>query len=1335
MSSLKTIVYEGRGSSDSKVTAIGDHAFANCTALQALTLPKALINIGQNAFRDCVSLVAVEFPESLTAIENYAFYNCTSLYEIILPESLEQIGSYVFSSCSNATIFYIGKKVFEIGANAFYVDDQTETMLFTENDHVKKYAWENDRRNISAAEELYKAGANVKAGIFDNGMFVFIGTGAMDDWTADTQPWKSKMKDISGLYIGKGIRSIGNYMLAGSSLTDLILEEGALTSIGNSAFDGCNNLTYIEFGEGITRIGAHAFRATGASSVSTVVLTQNVLAQTYDWAGDNRRLEETAEVYKLNKYVAAYVSGKVLTIRGHGMLPDYSSGNMPWKDWDFTSVSILKGIRRIGDNSFYGLESIQSVRVPDGLESIGDHAFYNCKAITEMILPKSVDSLGQQVFFNCESLVSVNLGDTGVGTVPYSAFENCLALRVVRLPDSAERVEDSAFKNCMQLNSLTLPEGVSHLGREAFYGCERLTSVLIPRSLSSVESTNEGGPFAGSGLTSASFAARTREVLSSLFWGCGGLQTVKLPGTVSEIGTYAFYGCMSLTKIQFPKLLYSIGDHAFYGCKGLEDIQWPEDLQEIGDHAFYECTSIKELPYLAYLENIGSYAFYGCEDLAKVEFGENITQIQEGSFYKNNLKTVHLSYKVGAIGSKAFAENHNLTLLTIPAYTQTIAEDILEDGASFITIGGSADSEAEKFAQDRGYMFRTQEGISAQQAELSKANLTLAVDQEATIRLSLAPAWVTDKITWESDNETVASVVEDGSDPSQAVIRARGAGKAKIQVKIGMLMAVCEVGVGNYVTDVTLDQTYIRMTAVGDRVDMRADITPTDAEDANLVWKTSDKNIAVVEVKKDADGNEDPSEAVVTAVGNGVARITVSTMNGAVKRHCFVHVNAAIPVEDVHISEEELLLTRLGKSRRLSAVVLPESASNQKVQWSSSNEAVAMVDQQGRVTPSAEGMAEITVMTEDGGKTASCVVTVRFVQVPVTGVSLNETAVTLEKIGTSAQLTAQVQPSSADIQDVQWLSADEKVASVDMTGKVTANGGGATVITARTRDGGFEESCQITVKSLIATIFLDRTRLQIRREEAAQLTAQVAPYSTAVEWYSTNTKIAKVDKTGLVTGVSEGLTTVKCRAVDGTNITAVCWVAVGEDQQIPGEKEQKVTGVTLNKTTARLEAAGRITLKAMVTPSNAADKKLKWTSNNEQVAVVSQKGVVTTKKPGKAVITVQSVMVPDQKSTCTITVTKPKVAKVRITSVKAGKRQLKVKWKKVTAAGYQVQYSRKKNFSSKRILTVSGRKKAQKKITKLRSGRRYYVRVRAYKTINGQKYYGKWSTVKNKKVK
>lgn len=178
-----------------------------------------------------------------------------------------------------------------------------------------------------------------------------------------------------------------------------------------------------------------------------------------------------------------------------------------------------------------------------------------------------------------------------------------------------------------------------------------------------------------------------------------------------------------------------------------------------------------------------------------------------------------------------------------------------------------------------------------------------------------------------------------------------------------------------------------------------------------------------------------------------------------------------------------------------------------------------------------------------------------------------------------------------------------------------------------------------------------------------------------------------------------------------------------------------MTGVTLNKTTARLEAAGRITLKAMVTPSNAADKKLKWTSNNEQVAVVSQKGVVTTKKPGKAVITVQSVMVPDQKSTCTITVTKPKVAKVRITSVKAGKRQLKVKWKKVTAAGYQVQYSRKKNFSSKRILTVNGRKKAQKKITKLRSGRRYYVRVRAYKTINGQKYYGKWSTVKNKKVK
>jgi uncharacterized protein YjdB len=146
----------------------------------------------------------------------------------------------------------------------------------------------------------------------------------------------------------------------------------------------------------------------------------------------------------------------------------------------------------------------------------------------------------------------------------------------------------------------------------------------------------------------------------------------------------------------------------------------------------------------------------------------------------------------------------------------------------------------------------------------------------------------------------------------------------------------------------------------------------------------------------------------------------------------------------------------------LTATVNPSNASNRNVYWTSSDSAVATVDNTGKVTAVKAGSATITVTTEDGGKTATCKVTVKEKIYPVTGVTLDKTSVELTE-GDVTVLTATVTPSNASNKNVYWTSSDQSVATVDNTGKVTAVKRGTALITVTTEDGNKTATCTITV--------------------------------------------------------------------------------------------------------------------------------------------------------------------------------------------------------------------------------------------------------------------------------
>ena len=321
---------------------------------------------------------------------------------------------------------------------------------------------------------------------------------------------------------------------------------------------------------------------------------------------------------------------------------------------------------------------------------------------------------------------------------------------------------------------------------------------------------------------------------------------------------------------------------------------------------------------------------------------------------------------------------------------------------------------------------------------------------------------------------------------------------------------------------------------------------------------------------------------------------------------------------------------QVGGTETLTATVSPKDAANKKVTWKSSNAAIASVDANGKVTGVKAGEATITVTTEDGGKTATCKVTVSDKEIKVTGVKLNKSETSL-LVGGNETLTATVLPEDATNQNVTWKSDKPEIATVDANGKVTAVKAGEATITVTTEDGGKTATCKVTVKpNLVSEITL--AALAIYVGESKAVTATVKPDDATnkeLTWKSSDESIATVDNTGKVTGKKIGTATITATAQDGSGVSGSCTVTV-----LSGVKKVTVTPATMT-----LGKNKSYTLTATVDAQPGTDTGVTWTSSDTTIATVDATGKVTaTDKVGTVTITATSKADPAKKGTCTIKV-------------------------------------------------------------------------------------------------
>ena len=492
--------------------------------------------------------------------------------------------------------------------------------------------------------------------------------------------------------------------------------------------------------------------------------------------------------------------------------------------------------------------------------------------------------------------------------------------------------------------------------------------------------------------------------------------------------------------------------------------------------------------------------------------------------------------------------------------------------------------------------------IPVQRVWVSPSELSMTAGEEYTLEVSVEPVDATNpSVSWTSSDDNIASV--DGS----GKVTAHNAGTVQISaVSVdGGFYDVCTVHISlPRVTGITLDTNWLEL-APGGTWTLSAIVEPDNAEDKSVRWESNDESVVTVD-----------QEGKVTALRPGNAAVAAVTNDGGYSASCSIYVTGK-NVTGVRLVPESLeILT--GETGKLTAVLEPEDAAVQTVLWSSSDENVAAVDENGNVTTVSEGSAVITVKTVDGGYEASCEVTV----LPhATGIHLDKEHCSLTE-GESCTLTAYVEPENAGSRNVIWSSSDEGTAAVDENGTVTAISEGSAVITVTTEDGGYTASCEITVKRQVISVTgvtLDHNTLTLTEGDTFWLIASVTPEDAdnqSVIWSSSDEGTAAVDEDGAVTAVSEGSAVITVTTEDG-GYTASCEVTV-ERQVI------SVTGVTLDQSALTLTEGETFRLTASVTPENADNRSVIWSSSDEGIAAVDQNGNVTAVCTGTAVITVMT---------------------------------------------------------------------------------------------------------------
>ena len=472
-----------------------------------------------------------------------------------------------------------------------------------------------------------------------------------------------------------------------------------------------------------------------------------------------------------------------------------------------------------------------------------------------------------------------------------------------------------------------------------------------------------------------------------------------------------------------------------------------------------------------------------------------------------------------------------------------------------------------------------------------------------TLQLALqiegAPAEGT--ITWKSGNERAATVDENG------VVTGVSKGQATI-------VAVCKtekttfkssltVNVLRKVSSVSLDEQRLQVLSrddaaldgllqldselpvlvltKGNAVVLKAAVEPASASNRRVVLTSSDESVLRV-----SGMNATPKaagECILTASSQSNPEISVS-----------YHVLVVQKVNSVKVTAPAKAIA-VGGQMQLTAEISPDNATIQSVVWSSRNEKIATVNENGVVTGNARGQAVIRAEAADGSK-RSGTFTVN-VQQMAAEIQLSEYEETVA-VGYHKTIRATVLPANTNDKSVIWTSSDPSIAKISNSGYITPVKAGECTVTCSSKQNPMvNASCHLIITQPVTRITFSEKKASVKVDESIGLSWTVEPAdvtNAALTFTSSNNNVATVDANGVVYGLKRGEVTITAHATDGSKRTGRMTVQV----------IQPVRGVHMRSDTVRVGVDERLTITAVLEPENANNNHMTWYTDDPYYATI-----------------------------------------------------------------------------------------------------------------------------------
>ena len=503
----------------------------------------------------------------------------------------------------------------------------------------------------------------------------------------------------------------------------------------------------------------------------------------------------------------------------------------------------------------------------------------------------------------------------------------------------------------------------------------------------------------------------------------------------------------------------------------------------------------------------------------------------------------------------------------------------------------------------------------------------------------------TGEVTWTSSNQKVATVDANGL----ITARAKGTTTIAAQIKVGnrtlkttanldVLRAVTAIEVnekpltvmqpddpsleGILQMQLTLPEDDERLlypvlvlTANTD-VTLNFTVTPKDASSTKVVLKADDDG-QLLRISGRTISPRNPGECILTYASDQNPEIF----------GCY-HVLVIQRVRGITVKPERNSIG-VGQTTTAAAVIQPDNATIQAVTWTTSTPKIISIDPDGTITGLSKGSGRIRATAVDGSN--------RYAEATVTVAQMPESVTINAKttnvaVGKTITLTATVQPNNANDKNVTWTSLDPQIATVTANGTVKGVTRGTVGILCQTKaDPNVSNVVMVTVAQMVDKITPTSNKITVHVGESAEIGWTVSPSDAndpSVSFASANQRIATVSPFGQVTGVSRGETQITITANDGSGRSARVTVTVA----------QPVEGMTLKPNVTSVITGHTTRITPTITPSNANNKRVTWTTTDPAIATVDANGNVKGVKAGIAVITCTSEDNPAVSAICTVTV-------------------------------------------------------------------------------------------------